>query len=77
VFEAQGSRQTLAEQLSNRPIPILQARVNSSSLQIPAGILLPGKSYYWYVESTHAPGTKSEATNASQRLYFSTAKDSK
>lgn len=77
VFAVEDSQLTLAEQLSKRRTPVLVARVNSSSLEIPAGILLSGKSYYWYVESIHAPGSKSEATKASQRLYFSTAKDSK
>lgn len=75
VFAAEDAPVTLAEQLSNRHTPVLMASVNSSSLQIPAGILLPGKSYYWYVESIHAPGSKSEAIKTSQKLYFSTAKD--
>ncbi len=76
LFDAENPRMTLGEQFSNRPVPLLMARVNSSSLQIPAGLLLPGKSYYWYVESIHAPGTKSEATTSSQKMYFSTARAS-
>lgn len=76
VFAAEDDQVTLAEQISNRRTPVLMARINSSSLQIPAGILLPGKNYYWYVESIHAPGSKSEATKISPKMYFSTAKDS-
>jgi hypothetical protein len=57
--------------------PVLLARVHASSLQIPAGMLLPGKNYYWYIESTYAPGSKSEATRTSERMYFSTSKDAK
>ncbi len=57
--------------------PVLLARVHSSSLNIPPGVLLPGKNYYWYIESTYAPGTKSEAERTSERMYFSTAKDAK
>ena len=74
VFAAEDATITLAQQFSHQSIPVLMARINSSSLQIPTGILLPGKSYYWYVESIHAPGSKSEATKISPKLYFSTAK---
>ena len=76
LFDAQNPRMTLGEQFSNRRVPLLMAQVNSSSLQIPAGLLLPGKNYYWYVESIHAPGTKSEATTSSRKMYFSTARAS-
>lgn len=77
LYDAQDSKLTLAEQHSNYRSPVLVARVTSSSLQIPAGILQPGKSYYWYVESTHSPGSKSENSKTSQKLYFSTTKDAK
>lgn len=75
VFASDDAPMTLAEHFSDRRTPVLMAKINSSSLQIPAGILLPGKSYYWYVESIHVPGSKSEATKISQKLYFSIAKD--
>ena len=71
IFATDHAPVTLAEQFSHQPTPVLMARINSSSLQIPAGILLPGKNYYWYVESIHAPGSKSEATKISPKLYFS------
>jgi len=77
VYYGQDSRLTLAEQRSNFRVPVLTAQVNSSSLQIPAGILLPGKNYYWFVESTHALGSKSENSKTSRKLYFSTATDAK
>ncbi len=77
VFAATDARETLAEQFSNNRTPVFTARVNASSVQIPAGVLLPGEDYYWYVVSIHAPGSKSEATKTSLWLYFSTAKDSK
>jgi|GEM_PF-6108849 len=77
LFQVEDVPVTLAEQFSNKPIPVLMAKVNSSSLQIPSGILFPGKSYYWYVLSIHNPGTKSEAIKSSPKLYFATAQDSK
>ena len=77
VFAVDNAPETLAEQFSNNRTPVFMARVNASSVQIPAGVLLPGKSYYWYVVSIHAPGSKSEATKTSQWAYFSTAKDGK
>ena len=77
VYYADDSRLTLAEQRSNFRLPVLTAQINSSSLQIPAGILLPGKNYYWFVESTHALGSKSENSKTSRKLYFSTATDAK
>lgn len=76
LYDAENSPTTLEEQFSNRRTPLLMARINSASLQIPVGLLLPGKTYYWYVESIHAPGTRSEATTSSQKMYFSTAKAS-
>ena len=77
LFDADEPRVTLGEWASGRSTPLLMVSVNSPSLQVPAGVLLPGKSYFWYIESTHAPGSKSEATRSSERVYFSTAKDSK
>ena len=77
VFAADDYDETLPGQFARPVTPVLLARVHSSSLQIPAGVLLPGKTYYWYIESTYAPGSKSEATRTSERMYFSTAKDSK
>lgn len=77
VFAADNAPETLAEQFSNNRTPVFAARVNASSVQIPAGVLLPGNGYYWYVVSIHAPGSKSEATKTSQWLYFTTAKDGK
>lgn len=72
IFDAQDSKLTLSELLSEHRTPVLSAQVHSTSLLIPAGILLPGKTYYWRVISIHAPGSKSEATTFSQSLYFST-----
>lgn len=77
LFDASEPRVTLGEWSSGRSTPLLMVSVNSPSLQIPAGVLLPGRSYYWYIASTYAPGSKSEATRTSERMYFSTAKDSK
>ncbi|MDR3566079.1 MAG: hypothetical protein P4N59_32215 [Negativicutes bacterium] len=77
LYDAGQPRPTLGEWASGHSNPVLMVQVNATTLQIPAGVLLPGKTYCWYVESTHAPGTKSEATRSSLRLYFSTAKDAK
>lgn len=77
VYATDDYGETKPGQFSIPVTPVLLARVHSSSLQIPAGVLLPGKGYYWYIESTYAPGSKSEATTTSQRMYFSTAKDAK
>ncbi len=77
LFDASEPRVTLGELSAGRSTPLLMVSVNSPSLQIPAGILLPGKSYYWYIESIHAPGSKSEATRTSERMHFLTAKDAK
>lgn len=74
VFASDDYGETPAGQFAMPCTPVLLARVHTTSLQIPAGVLLPGKSYYWYVESTYAPGSKSEVTKASPRMYFSTAK---
>lgn len=77
IFDAQKLGLTLEEQFSNHQRPVLMMRIDSNSLPIPSGVLLPGQSYYWYVESIHAPGTKSEAVKISSKRYFSTAKDAK
>jgi len=77
LFATDDYGETKPGQFSVPVTPVLLARVHSSALQIPAGILVPGKGYYWYIESTYAPGSKSEATKTSERMYFSTAKDAK
>lgn len=64
--------QTLDNILSGRHTPVLTARVSTGTLTVPAGVLQPGKKYSWYVESIHAPGSKSEAICRSQSLYFTT-----
>ncbi len=70
IFPTEYVPVTLADQFSDNHTPVLMANINSSSFQIPAGVLCPGKSYYWYVVSVHAPGTKSEAIKTSPKLYF-------
>lgn len=77
IFDGEKSLATLDEQFSKRPKPVLLCQVHSTSFRIPAGVLAPGHSYYWYVQSIHAPGTRSEAVKNSAVLYFSTAKDGK
>ena len=70
LFEAQEHYQTLAEQLGQQARPVLVARVEEDTFTVPAGVLLPGRSYRWYVESIYAPGSKSEAIKNSAVLYF-------
>lgn len=74
VFSADTTPVTLEEHFSDKRTPVMMAKVTSPTLQIPSGILLPGKTYYWYIVSIHLPGTKSEATKVSSKLYFTTAK---
>jgi len=77
IYDDSAGTLTLAEQVSKRPGPILVCRVQGSSLKVPAGVLLPGHNYHWCVESTYAPGSKSECTKSSTLLYFSAARDAK
>lgn len=77
VFADCDNRLTVAEELAGRRKPVLMVCVQANELQIPAGVLQAGRGYYWQVESTYAPGSKSEATTVSQRLYFSTGAESK
>lgn len=77
IFDTQDTGLTRDEQLSNHPRPVLMSRASSTSLHVPVGVLVPGHNYYWYVESIHAPGTRSEAVKISSKLYFSTASDEK
>ncbi len=74
IFDGDKSLTTLDEQFSKRPKPILMARVNSSSFRVPEGVLVSGHSYYWYVQSIHAPGSRSEAVKDSSTLHFYTTK---
>lgn len=77
IYDAQYSRLTLEDEIRNAPRPVLMAQADITSFKVPAGVLLPGHSYYWYVESIHAPGSKSEAIKNSPTLYFSIAPDAK
>jgi hypothetical protein len=70
IFDAQEHYQTLAEQLGQQTRPVLAVRVEEDTFTVPSGVLLPGRSYRWYVESIYAPGSKSEAIKNSAVLYF-------
>ena len=72
IFEAQDQYVTLVEQMTQQANPVLVARVTADSFTVPEGVLLPGHSYRWRVESIHAAGTKSEATKNSVTFYFNT-----
>ncbi len=70
IFDAEPEYQTLDEFLTKRARPVLVARVTDDSFEVPAGVLMPGRTYYWYVESIHAPGSRSEAIKYSPHYYF-------
>ena len=74
VFDDTAGALTLAEQVAQQPSPILLCRVQGPSLKVPPWVLTPGHNYHWCVESTYAPGSKSECTKKSAILYFSTAR---
>ena len=70
IFDAQEHYQTLAEQLGQQTRPVLAVRVEEDTFTVPSGVLLPGRSYRWYVESIYAPGSKCETIKNSAVLYF-------
>lgn len=70
IYDAQEHYQTLSEQFGQQARPVLAARVEDDTFTVPAGVLLPGRSYRWYIESIYAPGSKSEAIKSSPVLYF-------
>ena len=70
IFDAEPELSTLDEFLTKRARPVLVARVNDDAFEVPAGVLMPGRTYYWYVESIHAPGSRSEAIKHSPHYYF-------
>lgn len=77
VLYEEDSVMTLTEELSQKRNPILVCRVSSSSLKLPERLLEAGHRYSWVVESTYAPGSKSECTKISSKLYFCTSKTAK
>lgn len=76
LFE-EDSPLSLGEISSGIRAPIFTSRALSSALKIPAGVLKPGKRYYWRVEVIYALGSRSECVKTSETLYFSTDKAAK